>query len=364
MKREAITLLQVAERSNLLLATWKAARGKHQRAEVAGFLANLDGRLNRLAAAILEERAPMGTQRQFTIHDPKRRLITAACFDDRVLHHALLNLAEPRFEQMLVDSTYACRPGTGVHAAVVAVQGHLHRDQAWPRFVKVDIDGYFPAIDHGVLKALLARRFKGEGFLALLGRIIDCGAPPTSNPPVGRASPADGRKGLPIGALTSQHFANAYLDGADRFLQDHPGVGAAVRYMDDIVWWCPSLPMAQASLEGLAAWLQRERRLQLKPGVQIGRSTQGLRYCGFRIRPGVLLASARKLSRYRAGLRRIESAMAGGRADPAQAQRAHDSVLSILAGAQSLGYRRRLLQGCSGGRAIGTGYDGAEGCVS
>jgi hypothetical protein len=90
---------------------------------------------------------------------------------------------------------------SGVHKAIAQVQANLRR---FPWFGKVDVDGYFPSIDHARLKQLLARRFKGDGFLALLGRIID-------------SCPAAPGRGLPIGSLTSQHFANHYLDGADRF---------------------------------------------------------------------------------------------------------------------------------------------------
>ena len=140
MKRDAISLQQVAAHSNLVLATWKAARGKLQRPEVARFLSDVDARLASLGAAILAGLAPRGEQRQFIIHDPKRRLITAACFEDRVLHHAILNLAEPRFERMLVQGCYACRPGKGVHAAVLAVQRHLHQAQAWPWFARRRLD--------------------------------------------------------------------------------------------------------------------------------------------------------------------------------------------------------------------------------
>jgi len=121
MQRQAVSLAALAARDNLLLATWKAARGKRHRPAVARFLANLDARLDALADDILEEGAPRGRCRRFTIHDPKRRIITAAYLSDRVLHHAILNLAEPRFERMLVDSSYACRPGKGVHRAALAV---------------------------------------------------------------------------------------------------------------------------------------------------------------------------------------------------------------------------------------------------
>lgn len=348
MKRSAIALAELAARDNLALATWKAARGKRHRPAVARFLADLDARLNALAGDILAEQAPAGHFRRFTIHDPKRRTITAVCFADRVLHHAILNLAETRFERMLVDSTYACRPGKGVHRAAAAVQSHMRR---WPWLVRVDVDSYFPSIDHNLLKQLLAQRFKGAEFLALLDRIIDAGA--TDRPGCG----------LPIGALTSQHFANAYLDTADRFLLDHPNVHAQVRYMDDIVWWCASRQAAMDSLEDLRELLWDARRLRLKSSAHIGRSDAGLTFCGFRIRQGIVLASSRKLARFRDGIARIEWAALAERVTPAELQRAGDGLLATLAAAETVGFRRRLLHE-GGDRPSPHDYADARGCRS
>jgi hypothetical protein len=327
MKRLAISLEQLAERSNLVLATWKAARGKQQRPPVARFLGDLDARLDRLAASILSGEAPQGQYTSFTIHDPKRRLIHAACFADRVLQHAILNLAEPRFETMLVDSSYACRPGKGVHAAARQVQRNLQRF-AWR--VQVDVDGYFPSIDHACLKALLARRFKGDGFLALLGRIIDAG---------GAAG-----CGLPIGSLTSQHFANAYLDAADRWLLEDRQVRAHVRYMDDILWWCDSRAEAQATLGELSDFLWRERRLRLKPGAAIAPSRAGVAWCGYRVHQALILPSRRKLARYRRHARQLEAAWAGGLLGAAELQRAGVNSLAPLAHSHSLGFRQGVWQ--------------------
>lgn len=325
MQRQAITLPAIAERDNLLLAAYKAARGRRQRPAVAGLLADLDARLAALAQRIVQGKVPVGGQRQFVIHDPKRRLITAAGIDDRVLHHAIVNLAEPRFERALQDSVYACRPGKGVHASIAQVQRHLQRF-AW--LVQVDVDGYFPSIDHRVLKALLARRFKGNDFLALLGRIIDAGAV------------ASGR-GLPIGSLLSQHFANAYLGSADRLLAGHPGVQAQVRYMDDIVWFCHSRDAAQASLAVLRDHLAVALGLRLKAGVVLRPCAQGLAFCGSRVRPGVVLAGQRKLARYRAAVQRLQAAEASG-ARQGDLQRAHDAALAALRPGQTLHWRRRL----------------------
>lgn len=347
MLRQRIDLQDIAARDNLALAVSKAVKGKRQRPDIARFLDALDPSLAALGRDILEGRVPRGDVRRFIIHDPKRRIITAPGFADRVLHHAILNLAEARFEKMLVDSCYACRPGKGVHAAALAVQSNLRR---WPWLVKVDVDAYFPTIDHRLLRELLAGRFKGQEFLDLLGRILDAGAV------------AEGI-GLPIGALTSQHFANAYLDLADRYLLEQDRVMAHVRYMDDIVWWTASREAAIASLADFRVFLRDRRRLQLKPGVLIGPSRRGLTYCGFRIKPGIILATSRKLTRYRAGVKRNMRAMQSGRATPSQIQRAHDGLLATLAGTQTLNFRRRL-QDQYDDEEFDVGYASAWGCGS
>lgn len=328
MKRTRITLAEIAATDNLALAAWKAARGKRDRPDVAAFLARLDRSLALLGAAILAGRVPYGRYRSFTIHDPKQRLIHAACFEDRVLHHAILNLAEPAFERALVPSTYACRPGRGVHRAVAHVQANLRR---YPWFGKVDVDGYFPSIDHARLAALLAHRFKGAGFLELLGRIVDSF----------HATPG---KGLPIGSLTSQHFANHYLDGADRFLLGHPLVCAHVRYMDDILWWGREKEHVQRVLEELRAYLQRERSLALKRAVQIHRSERGVTYCGYRVLRGAMRLTPRKRRRYAELRDAWEGAWASGQIDSLQLQRGYDAVHAITLHADSLGWRKRQLQ--------------------
>ncbi len=118
MKRTTVLLNEIASFDNLLLAAWKASRGKRERPDVSSFLAQLDNSIKHLAQDILAGRAPYGQYRSFQIYDPKRRIIHAACFEDRVLHHAIMNLAEPVFERMLVPSTYACRPRKGVSTHV------------------------------------------------------------------------------------------------------------------------------------------------------------------------------------------------------------------------------------------------------
>jgi hypothetical protein len=194
--------------------------------------------------------------------------------------------------------------------------------------VQVDIAGYFPSIDHAVLRAQLARRFKGHAFLALLDRIVAAGA----------VTPG---KGLPIGALTSQHFANAYLGPADRLLESLPGVHGPVRYMDDIVWFCASRSEARHSLTALRACVEGELKLRLKDAIVIRPSADGLRFCGCRVLPGVVLPGQRRWRRYVHAVRRLQTAEAAG-VGQALLQRAHDGACAALLPCDSRQRRRRL----------------------
>ena len=129
MKPMLITLEQIASYDNLTLALYKAAKGKKQQANIKNYLQNSGYQLELLARNILQEKSPVGKVQKFVIHDPKRREITAACFADRVLHHAIMNLTQGSFEKALLPSVYACRPGKGVHSAVKAVQQGLQKWQ-------------------------------------------------------------------------------------------------------------------------------------------------------------------------------------------------------------------------------------------
>lgn len=323
VRRVRIDLGAVAALANLAEATARAARGKRDRPVVCAFLAGLEGNLEALAQDILCGLAPRGEYRRFCILDPKPRVIHAACFPDRVLHHAVMLQAGPVLERAMTDGSYACRPAKGALAAVKAVQSALQR---FPWYVKVDVTGYFEHIDHAVLLGLLGRRFKGAAFLDLLGRIV------------GGYEAAPG-KGLPIGSLTSQYFANDYLDGLDRLLMERLGARAEVRYMDDVIWWCDSRDQARETLGLVRDWLTRERLLRLKDLPQINRSCHGVGFCGYRVQPGALRLSRRRRQRYQMRRAHWEAAFAAGRIDGLGLQRGYDAVRAIAIHAHSRGWR-------------------------
>ncbi len=293
--RSPIGLREVASIDTLTWAYWRASRGKQDQPEVAALARELDGALHELGRRLRGGLAPEGRYSSFTVHDPKQRRILAPCFSDRVVHHALMAHAGPVLERGLVDDSFACRVGKGTLAAVQRAQHHLRRH---PWYVKADVRAYFASIDHGCLRALLSRRFKNADLLAIFDRVLD-------------RTPLTPGRGLPIGALTSQHFANAYLDVLDRFLLERCKVRGMVRYMDDLVWWVGSRAEARDTLAALRAHAWSKRRLEVKTSAQVNRSAHGLSFLGFRVQPGTLRLLRRLRLRLRLRLRYAHEPWAG-----------------------------------------------------
>jgi RNA-directed DNA polymerase len=328
MKRVKVNILDTAGYGNLATAAVKAARGKHNRPDVRSFFARFDENLNQLRKDILTGNAPYGAYNRFTIYDPKKRIIHAACFEDRVLHHALINYVGPVLERAMVPCTFACRPGKGPLEASQWVQNCTRR---FPWYVKVDIKSYFNSIDHNLLKKILERRIKGKEVQKLIAEIIE----------TSRESPG---KGLPIGSLTSQHFANYYLDGLDRFIMEEFRCPAYARYMDDMIWWCPDRKTAKTMLKTVKEWVCENRLLQLKENHQINRSSRGITFCGYRILPGMIRLTGRRCKRYTIIRNKWEKAYLAGLIDERQLQSAYASVYAGTVHADAREWRKQQLQ--------------------
>ena len=327
MRRVSANLTDIAAYDNLLLATSKAIRGKRQRDDVLALQANLSERLNQLSLHIRENKLPYNRYTSFHIHDPKPRLIHAACLSDRIFHHAVMNKIGPHLDRAMSHNSFACRTAKGLHKAIQAVQVK-HRRYAY--FCKIDIAGYFAHIDHAMLLRVLQTKLKGDQLMSLLSKVID-------------GYHATAGKGLPIGSLTSQYFANLYLDGFDRFLEESTQVKGHVRYMDDIIWWCDSKAAAQQSLASSRDWLAQQRALSVKPSVQIGQTSQTVLYCGSRVSRWAVLPSRRRKRRFQQRLQFWHKRYVLGEISHIELQQAYASVASIVAHTQCLVWRRKKL---------------------
>jgi len=332
MKRVRINLDDVAQRDNLAEAAFLAARGKRHRPEMREFLVDLEPRISALSAEILNQTVRVGQGHRFEIRDPKPRAIFAPCFRERVLHHALMNRVAPVLDRALISDSYACRVGKGTLAATARAHEHVRR---FPWYAKMDVRAYFASIRHSILMERIRRRIKGDDVLALVGRIV-------------AAHGGCSGQGLPIGALTSQCFANYYLDPLDRFLLEAGATRGYVRYMDDFVFWTDTRRDATRLVRRAGEFLEQTLALTAKSDVQINRSARGITVCGYRILPGSIRLGRRHKRRYLESRRRCEAAYRAGTLDAAQLQRAHDAALAITAHAETRAWFRALASEGSG----------------
>ena len=342
MKRKSGLMELIADADNLRLAFWKAAKGKATKRDCREFRGALDRELDALRRGLLSGELKIGDYHYFKVHDPKERLICAASFRERVLHHAMINICEPVLERAAIHDSYACRKGKGSLMAVARARSAA-RSQGW--FLKMDMRKYFDSIDHATLRAQLARKFKESALLMLFDRIL------------GSYQCLPGR-GLPIGNLTSQHMANFYLSPLDRHIKETLKCRNYVRYMDDMVVWGQTGGELQAVLESVQQFARSDLQLELKSGTALNRTCFGMDFLGYRIFPDSVRLSRRSKARFARKFRRYEEARLAGVWSDRQAQQRMGALLAFVLPAQSSAFRRRVLE------RFGVDAKGLEPCVT
>lgn len=286
MKRLGDVWPRLVSFDNLLAAHRKARRGKRSRSGVAEFGLGLEHQLIELQSELENGTYRPRPYRLFTIYERKPRLIAAASFRDRVVHHAVMNVIEGPVDRTFIADSYACRRGKGVHLAVDRYQPWA---QTYRYVLKMDVQQYFPSIDHALLKEKLARRIKDRRVLALLDQIID-GSPknsaaPSYYPDDDLFTPLLRRTGIPIGNLTSQFFANLFLDDLDHYVKQTLHIRPYLRYVDDMVVLDDDKQRLAEIRDAVRAKLETER-LRLHPNkVHITRTIDGLNLLGYLVFP-------------------------------------------------------------------------------
>ena len=332
MKRGGFLFKKIVAFDNLLRAARKALRGKRERKSGARFAYALEPRLLELQAELVSGAYRPGAYTCFPIRDPKPRVISAVPFRDRVVQHAICNLAAPLLERDLIFDTYACRRGKGTHAAVERAQKFATRRYAGQTgsFLKCDIRSYFPSIDHRILKALLARKIKDAGTLHLLHLFID------HDLPHGRPG-----KGLAIGNLTSQYFANLYLSPLDHFVKEQLGIKGYLRYLDDFLLFAKEKAKLRFSLPLIKEFLGARLGLTLKASAtQIGGVDQGVPFLGFRIFPAMKRLQGHRWRCFKKRVRTLEKAYLSGRLSEEELGRRVNSMIGHVIHADTLLARR------------------------
>jgi RNA-directed DNA polymerase len=283
---------------NLLLAWRKAARGKRGLNAAATFEHGLADRLLALQTELRAQTYRPGPYVNFFVHEPKQRKISAAPFRDRVVHHALCNVLEPRFERLFIADSYANRRGKGTHRAVARVQDFAQRHRY---ALRCDIVQHFAAIDHLILRETLARVTPEADVMGLIDTILASGAGVLHEQygmvwfPGDDLLAACRPRGLPIGNLTSQFWSNCYLHAVDQFVSRELRCAAYVRYVDDFVLFGDSKAELWACKRALIDRLARLRLTIHESAAQVVPVECGIPWLGFVVYPTHRLVKSRKV---------------------------------------------------------------------
>lgn len=280
MKRVGNLMDEIIRFDTLCEAFLRASRGKRDKAAVKHFREHMDERLAEMSRRLADGSFPFSHYHFFTIYDPKMRTICAAPFEARVAFHAIVKVCDPVFERYQVYDSYACRRGKGTYKALERAQTFTRRYR-W--FAKLDVCKFFDSIDHEVLLAQLARLFKDNGLLSLLAQIVHSYS----------SSPG---KGLPMGNLTSQYFANHYLAMADHYAKEQLGVRGMVRYMDDILLFDDDKERLFGIIERYKRLLDSILRLKLHQSV-VNKTHFGVPFLGYVVHPYKLRLNERSSAR-------------------------------------------------------------------
>jgi retron-type reverse transcriptase len=345
VKRANHLFPQIIAFENLLRASSKARRGKRFRRSTALFELNLEKNLFRTIRLLETKTYAPGEYTDFLIHDPKTRRISAAPYRDRVIHHALINVIEPLIGKSFIYDTYACIKGKGTHKAVARYRKFLPKN----RFVlKCDIRQYFFSIDHAILREQFRHKIKCRDTLWLVDQIIASKQWPAQAPLEYFAgddlfTPVSRKKGIPIGNLTSQFFANLYLNDFDHFIKQTLGCRHYIRYCDDFVVFGNDKYQLKDTKQSITEYLAT-LRLRLHPHKsRVFRTKEGVDFLGYRIYPDFMRVRKNNVKRFRKRLRMMARLYKEGRIGLQDIQSSIHSWIGHVKHADSYGLREEIL---------------------
>lgn len=264
---------------NVLQATHNTLKhGRRYKAAGAAFKFNMENEVIKIRDELESRSYEPGQYNSFYIYEPKQRLVLAAPLKDRVVHHALHDVVEPLIDSKFIFDSYACRKNKGTHKAIIRAQRFL---QANDYFVHLDVKKYFPSIHHDVLRTILNKHFTDADVLELFDTIIQSSV--NENKSVDLFHAANTGQGLPIGNLTSQFFANLYLNELDQHVKHDLKCRYYIRYMDDFVVFHNDREILNKIKKDIHVFCAEKLKLSLHDKGGIKHYKEGLGFLGFKI---------------------------------------------------------------------------------
>ena len=331
---------------NLLLAWHKASRHKRGKGSVARFEHQVADRLLQLQRDLTSRAYQPGGYVHFMIHDPKLRKISAAPFRDRVVHHALCNWIEPLFERRFIFDSYANRVGKGTHRAVDRLQYFARR---YRYVLRCDVVQFFPSVDHAILRDMLGRVLQDQDVEWLAGLILSSGKGILEDEyemvyfDGDDLFAANRPRGLPIGNLTSQFWANCYLNSFDHFIKRDLRCMGYLRYVDDFALFSNSKTQLW---EWKRALIERQAGLRLtihESSAQVLPVSDGIPWLGFVVYPNHRRVKSRNVVKFSRRLRERWEEFARGEISFAEFDASVQGWINHVRYADTWGLRKHIL---------------------
>jgi len=306
---------------NLLRCYYECRRRKRYTVNAAKFEIHFEDELLQLQKELKEHTYTPGRSICFVVTKPKAREIFAADFRDRIVHHILVNYLEPIWEPKFIDQSYSCRKGKGAHRAIKDLKRYIRKvnqDNRRPAYyLQVDIRSFFVSLKKDILFELIKRHTKNPEILWLTKTIIFHN--PTRNyyrkcqatlfdliPDHKSLFKVSPDQGLPIGNLTSQFFANVYLDKLDQFVKHKLKAKYYLRYVDDLVLLSQNKKQLKIWHDEIDKFLQEKLKLKLHPKKQILQTVgKGINFVGFVVKLDYTLMRRRIVKNLKAKLWRF-----------------------------------------------------------
>jgi RNA-directed DNA polymerase len=343
MKRHTHLWPEIISFDNLVLAARRAQKGKRFCDNVLAFNYNLERELLKIHHDLTTQTYKPGAYRTFQVKEPKPRMISAAPYRDRVVHHALCSVIMPIFERTFIHASYANRSGFGTHRAL---RQFIRFTRTHRYILQCDIQKYFPSIDHEILKQIVRRKIKCPNTLWLVDTIIDGSNPQEPSvhyfPGDELLTPLERRRGLPIGNLTSQCFSNVYLNGFDHFVKEQLKATCYLRYVDDFAFFSDDREFLKDAREAIEGYLASVR-LKIHPvKSQLFETQIGANFVGFRVTGDRIRVRNENLRRGRRRLKRLKRRYSKNRVSFKQLTQSVQSWGAHLTHADTWNLRHRI----------------------
>jgi len=335
----------------LLEANRNARKGKRYRQEVMVFAAKLEDNLLLILEGMLNGDYELGPYRKLWVYVPKKRLVMALPFPDRIVQWALYQYLNPIFDKLMIEDSYGCRKNKGSHKAVKRLQYWMRQIDRKPGadwyVLKLDISKYFYRVHHEKLLQVLEKRIKDPELMRFLRVVVNSRAEPFGLPRGKGPQDVPPEEwlydvGMPIGNLTSQMFANIYLNELDQFCKHTLRIHHYIRYMDDVIILAPDKATLHQWKDRIEVFLRDVLELDLNRKTSIRPMRQGVEFVGVRVWPTHIKLRKSTVGRLKREIRKISEDYAAGILSQEGFDRRIASANGLLEHVESASLRHRL----------------------